>query len=216
MPSPRELVLDARSQTLFECGATLLALLAFPLATDAERVEIATSLCAAHLRAMFTEFGNADGLVKAKYAFRDERRIKADRKKLNRLIRDRMVAAKVAVPFLQRASGHTVKLPRGVKRLSLNQLAEYAMKEANQSSPENFKTRVWRPSQPVIHLAAAVAVAINDRERMGEKKTGYGNLIADAEFLFRVLTYTKEFEFIIKNNKLPIAPKKLVSIQLAQ
>ncbi|WP_166294278.1 hypothetical protein [Bradyrhizobium sp. 2S1] len=194
----------------------MFVLLAFPLATDAERADLATSVCAAHLRAMFKEFGSADGLVKEKYAFRDEQRIKDDLKTLDRLIRDRMVAAKIVIPFLRRASGHTVKLPRGVQRLSLNQLAEYAMKEANQSSPENFKTRVWRPSLPVIHLAAAVAVTINDRERVGEKKTGYGNLIADAEFLFMVLTYTKEFEFIIKNNKLPIDPKKLVSIQLAR
>jgi len=90
------------------------------------------------------------------------------------------------------------------------------MKEAKQSSPENFKTRVWRESLPVIHLAAAVAVAINDRERMGENKTSYGNLIADAKFIFDVLRYTKEYEIIIKNNKLPIEAKKLVSIQLVK
>ena len=45
MSSPRTLVLDARSQTVFESGATLLALLAFPSAGDPERAEIAASLC---------------------------------------------------------------------------------------------------------------------------------------------------------------------------
>jgi hypothetical protein len=216
MSSPQKLVLNSKNQSLFECGAALLALLASPSSTDAERAEIAASLCAAHLRATFEKSGDPEELVKAKYAFRDERTVKADLKKLDRLIRDRMVAAKVAIAFFKRAEGHRLKLPAGVKRLSVNQLSEFVMKEANQSSPENFETRVWRPSLPVIHLAAAVAVAINDRERMGEKKTSYGNLIADIEFMFNVLRYTKEYEIIIKNNKLPISAKKLVSIQLVK
>jgi hypothetical protein len=216
MSSSRALVLTARNQTFFECGAALLALLAFPSVTDAERAEIAASLCSAHLRAKFEESGDANELVKAKYAFRDGRTIRKDLKTIDRLVRDRMVAAKVAMALLQRSVGHRPKLPSSMKRLSLNQLAELVMGEANQSSPENFETRVWRPSLPVIHLAAAVAVAINDREQMGEKRTSYGNLIADVEFMFNVLRYTKEHEIIIKNNKLPINAKKLVSIQLAK
>jgi len=75
MNSPRALVLDARNQTLFECGAALFALLAFPSAPDAERAEIAASLCASHLRAMFGDAGDPDELVKAKYAFREVRTI---------------------------------------------------------------------------------------------------------------------------------------------
>jgi hypothetical protein len=216
MPSPRELVLDARHLSLFECGANLLALLAFPSTTEAKRAEIAASLCASHLRAMFNASGNPDELVKAKYAFRDEQMIKKDLKTIQRLVRDRMVAAKVAIAFLQGAVGHGPKLPSSVKRLSINQFAELVMKEANQSIPENFKTRVWRPSLPVIHLAAAVAVAINDRERRGEMKTSFGNMIADDEFLFDVLRYTIEYEIIIKNNKLRIDAKKLVSIRFVK
>jgi hypothetical protein len=111
-------------------------------------------------------------------------------------MRDRMAAAHVAIALLQNAIGHRPNLPDSVERLSLNQLSEFAMGEANQSSPENFETRIWRPSLPVIHLAAAVAVAINDRERAGEKRTGYGNLIADPEFVTKVLNYIEEFENI--------------------
>jgi hypothetical protein len=216
MSSPRELVLDARRLSLFECGANLLALLAFPSTTEAKRAGIAASLCASHLRAMFNASGNPDELVKDKYAFRDEQLIKKDLKTIDRLVRDRMVAARVAIAFLQDAVGHGPKLPSSVKRLSINQLAELVMEEANQSIPENFKTRVWRPSLPVIHLAAAVAVAINDRERRGEMKTSYGNMVADDEFLFDVLRYTIEYEIIIKNNKLRIDAKKLVFIRFAK
>ena len=48
MSSPRAIVLDARNQTRFECGAALLALLAFPSAPDREHAEIAASICASH------------------------------------------------------------------------------------------------------------------------------------------------------------------------
>ncbi len=216
MSSPPALILDACNQTLFECGSALLALLAFPSLPDEERAEIAASLCASHLRAMFEDSGDPNELVKAKYAFRDVQTIGRDLKTIDRRVRDRMVAAKVAIAFLQGALGHRPNLPSSVKRVSLNQLAELVMKEADQSDSENFETRVWRASLPVIHLAAAVAVAINDRERMGEKGASYGNLIADGEFMFNVLTYTKEYEIIIKNSKLPINAKKLVSVQLVR
>jgi hypothetical protein len=216
MSPARTLVLDAKKQSLFECGAALLALLAFPSSTDAQHADIAASLCSAHLRAKFKEAGNPEELVKAKYAFRDEGTIKKDLKKLDRLVRDRMAAAHVAIAFLQNAIGHRPNLPRDVKRLSLNQLSEFTMRQAKQSIPENFEARVWRASLPVIHLAAAVAVAISDRERMGEERTSYGNIITDVEFLSVVLRYTIEHEIIIKNSKLPIKPEKLVSIQLVK
>lgn len=216
MSSPRALVLDARNQTLFECGAALLALLAFPSVADEARAEIAASLCASHLRAKFKESDSPDEFVKAKYAFRDAGTIKKDLKTIDRLVRDRMVAARVAIAFLQSAVDYRPNLPSSVMRLSINQLARLVMKEANQSVPENFKTRVWRPSLPVIHLAAAVAVAISDRERMGEEQTSYGTLITDLEFIFDVLRYTKEYAFIIKNNKLRINANKLISIQLVK
>jgi hypothetical protein len=216
MSPPRKLVLDSKNQGLFECGAALLALLAFPSSTDGERAEIAASLCSAHLRAKFKEAGNPEELVKAKYAFRDEGTIRKDLKKLDRLVRDRMAAAQVAIAFLQNAIGHRPNVPRDVKRLSLNQLSVFAMRQAKQSIPENFETRIWRASLPVIHLAAAVAVTISDRERMGEERSSYGNIITDVEFLFDVLRYTKEHEIIIKTSKLPIKTEKLVSIQLVQ
>jgi hypothetical protein len=216
MSPPRTLVLNAKKQSLFECGAALLALLAFPSSTDAARAEIATSLCSDHLRANFKESGNAEDLVKAKYAFRDEATIKKDLKTLDRLIRDRMAAALVAIALLQKAVDHRPNLPSDVKRLSLNQLSAFAMPYADQEDSENFESRVWRPSVPVIHLATAVAVAINDRERLGEQRTGYGNLMADRDFVAEVLTNTKEYELIIKNNKLPIIGDRLVSIQLVE
>ncbi|GLR88875.1 hypothetical protein [Bradyrhizobium iriomotense] len=213
MPA-RKLVLDFQNQSFFECGATLLAVLAFPSATDVVLAEIVASICSEYLRTRFEQSDNLDELVKARYAFRDKRRIKRDLRTLDRAIRDRMAAAHVAVALLQNAIGHRPNLPGSVKRLSLNQLSEFAMGDANQSSPENFETRIWRPSLPVIHVAAAFAVAISDRERAGEKRTAYGNLIADAELVGNVVNYIEKFKNIIDNNNLKIDRRKLISIRI--
>jgi hypothetical protein len=105
--------------------------------------------------------------MKPKHALRAERDIRRDRKTLNRRLRDRMFAAHIAIAFLQHAAGQEPKLPRGVARLSLNELAADAAEKLGQADAGNVESRVWRPSLPVIHLAAAVAVAINDGERNG-------------------------------------------------
>ena len=214
MSSRRSIVLN-KKQELFECGATLLALLAFPRADDTKLAEIVASLRSEHLRAKFQQSGNPDERVKAKYAFRAAGTIKRDLRTFDRSIRDRMAAAHVAVAMLQKAVGHTPKLPASVTRLSLNQLSAFAMGTANQSNPENFETRVWRASLPVIHLAIGFGVAISNRERAGEARTGYGDLIADQEFISSVLTETIFAENVIKNNKLSINIQDLISIQIA-
>ena len=214
--SPRELVLDAEKSIPFRMWSRLAGTSGFSVGDRSKARRNRSIPVLGSSTGDVRESGSPDELVKAKYAFRDAETIKKDTKNIDRLIRDRMVAAKVAIAFLQRASGHRPKLPSNIKRLSINQLAEWVKNEANQSIPENFKTRVWRPSVPVIYLAAAVGVAINDRELKGEMKTSYGNIIAEFEFLFDVLRYSKEYELIIRNSDLPINADKLISIRLVQ
>jgi hypothetical protein len=68
-----------------------------------------------------------------------------------------MIAARMAYPFLKEAeSGKLPALPAGLKRFSLNQMAELVLSDAGQADAENVETRIWRPSRPVIHLATAV------------------------------------------------------------
>src|ERR1700731_3789858 len=58
-----------------------------------------------------------------------------------------MVAARMAVPFLQEVElGKRPKLPKSIKRQSLNEMAAFVAGEAEQSEPQNVESRVWRPS----------------------------------------------------------------------
>jgi hypothetical protein len=61
--------------------------------------------------------------MKPIYAFRERRDIKKDMKTFERCLRDRFVAARMIMGFLQEASGIAVKLPPVIARLSLNQLS---------------------------------------------------------------------------------------------
>jgi hypothetical protein len=72
------------------------------------------------------------------YAFRSENEIAKDLRTLERRLRDRMIAARMAVPFLQEVEpGERPKLPKSIKWLSLNEMAAFVAEEAEQSEPHN-------------------------------------------------------------------------------
>ena len=72
------------------------------------------------------------------YAFRSENEIAKDLRTLERRLRDRMIPARMAVPFLQEVEpGERPKLPKSIKWLSLNEMAAFVAEEAEQSEPHN-------------------------------------------------------------------------------
>jgi hypothetical protein len=44
-------------------------------------------------------------------------------------------------------------------------MAVHVLGDANQADPTNVKTQIWRPSRPVIQLAASIAVVIDIAEK---------------------------------------------------
>jgi hypothetical protein len=73
-----------------------------------------------------------------------------------------MVAGRMAIAFLKDAlPGRVPELPAGVKRLSINQLAELVLGDTKFTEPDNVETRIWRPSLPVIHLCSAIQVLLS-------------------------------------------------------
>jgi hypothetical protein len=70
---------------------------------------------------------------------------------------------RIAVPFLQEVElGKRPKLPKSIKRQSLNEMAAFVAGEAGQSEPQNVESQVWRPRQRCqrdceSHADAAVA-----------------------------------------------------------
>jgi hypothetical protein len=83
----------------------------------------------------------------------------------------------MTIPFLLRAdSGATPPLSQGIKRLSLNEMAAFVAEDAGQVDPINIERRVWAPSRPVIHLAAA-AVMLGQRLNKRGIPTGLETLL---------------------------------------
>jgi hypothetical protein len=219
--SAMDFVLDFSASETYECGAALLALLAYPVDTGNVRDGLRASLCANYLRNQYSLADDAvPPLAKSVYAFRSERDVKKDLKTLDRRLRDRMVAARMAIGFLQEAAGTPPRLPPDVSRLSLNQLSEMVKDDAKQSDPENVESRIWRPSIPVIHIAASVAVVISNSERAGIPQTSWGDILHSRPLVEEIVHNAQLHEILIENSakigsKLHITVDKLIKVRLA-
>lgn len=221
---PREeILLDFSSSEIYECGATLLAVLAYPgVSTRAQRLSLQMSLCADYLRQLHA--GETDASIilplKPAYAFRNTQDVRKDIKTLERRLRDRAVAARMFRGFWQEAAGAEIRLPAGMTKLSLNQVAELVAKDAQQASSENIETRMWRPSIPVIHVAAALENVQLDAERLGEPGFSWGDILISRRLIEEIAAKAENIEEFISNSskiksQLNIIPAKLVQVRLA-
>jgi hypothetical protein len=205
---------------IYECGATLLALLAYPQddEEDSHRASLHASLCAWGLRYQCKMDENEITPVPMKpvHAFRSEREIAKDLRTLGRRLRDRMVAARMVVPFLQEVElGKKPKLPKSIKRLSLNEMAVFVAEEAEQSEPQNVESRVWRPSLRVIHLAVAALIIGADHVRAGGTTAMETFLISEVFIKAVVKEAEVNEERIAKATRLPLNTANLIRVRLA-
>jgi hypothetical protein len=127
-----------------------------------------------------------------------------------------MVPGRTAIPFFQRAElGQLKTLPKEIQRLSVNQMAEFVRDDAQQGDASNVERRIWAPSRPVIHLAAAAAI-------VGQKLSKSGGIIGLAAFcstansLKRLCDWHEELEALIaKDPKFPVKADPLVRFRLS-
>lgn len=222
-PSPglnRQFTIDFERNDVFECGARLLALIAYPVddANDTRRSNAFGSLCAFELR---TRSDNAakeavPQRMKPIYAFRSETTMNREVAALRRLSRDRMVAAKMAIVCLKAlVEGAEFKRPKGLKRLSLNQLSEFVLADAGQQDPGNVETRIWRRSRPVIHLATAIALVIDQHERAG-REIDFRDFLAERAIVETVIRQAEGHELLIAAYpELRVSGDELVRVRLA-
>jgi hypothetical protein len=186
--------IDFNRLEVYEAGALLVTLLAYPGESkddDEQRSRVHACLCACTLRARSEtdpDWATSPQLVKPIYTLQSERDCVRCLRQLKRRLRDRMVAARMAYPFLREVdTGEAPELPPSVKRLSINAMSELVLEDAGYNEPENVETRIWRPSRPVIHLASAVH--------------GYLHLHAEIEALglAPLLTRRDVIEYVIRS-----------------
>jgi hypothetical protein len=218
----REYRFDFNNNDVLEIGTALVTLLAFsePTDTEEQRAEVHASLCAWALRLKWSNLDAPEARalqpIKPLYAFRPESQIKKDLRTLHRRLRDRMVAAHMSMAFLKEVTtGDLPKLPEGVKHLSVNELSAFVLDDAQQSDPENVETRIWRPSLPVLHIAAAVAIAIDRAERANMPAVNLFSLLMDPQIIQWVISVSQEIEGLFeKSEHLKVHSDKLIRLRL--
>jgi hypothetical protein len=212
---------DFRRLEVYEIGARLVTLLAFPGERESEKVRsrVHASLCAYALRAKYEtdrEWLVAPQSIKPIYALRPQFDIDRDLRTLQRRLRDRMIAARMAIAFLKEAvTGEVPKLPAGIKRISVKQMALLVLEDAGFTDPENVETRIWRPSLPVIHLATAIQLMLQLAEPHAGR-LGLEALLLDRGIIELMVRTAEYHRSIIMQSRLQIDPDELVQLRLVR
>jgi hypothetical protein len=204
--------LNFERDEVYECGAVLLAVLACPGADDEKSSELYRSLCGMAL--WLWHLKNADDwtpiLVKPQYVFRDRKVIDRDVAYVAKRLEKRLIAGRMAIAFFKKAIGLQT-LPKGIQRLSVNQMAEFVLDEAEQVDVSNVKRRFWAPSRPVIHLAAIAGQKLSK----GGELVGLERFLINRAFVEEVVRMGEELEALVaKDPKFPAKPDQLIRFRL--
>jgi hypothetical protein len=212
--------IDFNRLEVYEAGALLVTLLAYPgdnKHDDERRSQVHASLCACTLRALCDtdpDWSTSPQLAKPIYLRQSESDCNRGLRQLKRRLRDRMVAARMAYPFLKEAeSGKAPELPTGIKRFSINAMSELVLDDAGYSEPENVETRIWRPSRPVIHLASAVHGYLHLDPKI--EALGLGPLLHRREIIEYVIRSAEYCEPLVAGSRhLRVDANKLIKLRL--
>jgi hypothetical protein len=213
-------VFNLNDLEIYEIGTALAAILACPpgVGDDEKRSRYQIVLCAEALRAKYgwdEEWRNKPQHIKPIYAFHPLRAVKRDINTINRQLQNRLHAAHVAIAFLKQAeTGQTPPdFPKDAKQLSINEMVR-TLTFSEKIDIDNFETRIWRPSLPVIHLAAAFAINTAIEQKAG-KKTSLGDIIFNQEMISDIIHKAELYESLLLKSKLRLNKKNLVRIRLA-
>jgi hypothetical protein len=142
-------LIDFRRLEVYEAGALLVTMLAYLDESEETRAEVHASLCVHALRtrcAMEPDWTIPPQPMKPLYALRHQHENDHYLRTLERRLRDRAVAGRMAIGFLKEAV--TGELPAGVKRLSINEMAQLVLGDIGFSEPEmsrpGFGARAYR------------------------------------------------------------------------
>ena len=200
-----------------EIGAKLLARITYPKPEEqARRERLQDALCALalhHDARMYPEDRTDITICRSILRFTDQQLQKhldfADKK-----LQERLISGRIAVAYLRFFNEGKIPQALGkIKRMSLNQVVTFVAELEGYKQPDNLEQRFWRPSKPVIHIAAALAVVAQTWIRRGEKP-GFYHLLLHKDYLIDVIDRAMYFaELIQKDGQFPVHYDDLVIIQ---
>jgi hypothetical protein len=213
------IVLSFDRREVYEVGADLIVLLCCPNTISEElRKEYRLSLCARALRANYDFHPNDETPITAKpqYLFRKISLTNRHGGYISNRLGERMIAGRMMAPFLRRAQdGQTPTLPKGVSRLTVNQLSAWVLDDAELSDANDVEKRYWAPSRPVVHLAAAALVVGHELKNRQMPMT-LESLVSSREWIREVIRLAEIAEKLIANDpQAPVKFETLVRVRLA-
>ena len=146
-----------------ETGARFFAALAFPGVDEAEaQQDAAAALVASYLHAANridqTDVPFLDSRLNA-FAQRSPEWAKPVFNAVKRRLRYRLLLARGLRPWILQGLGQAPKAVPTIKKFTQRQISLFLNGNDAQRA-DNFQKRVWRPSRPVIHVAAACDLAL--------------------------------------------------------
>ena len=216
----RQLIgISFQNNEVYECGAMLLAVLAHPVddKDNNRRANTHASLCWHVINCHY--LSNPDDWTpkraKLPYVFRDAKIAGRETKFTAKRLGERLVAARMAIPFLQRSElGQAPALPKAIKRLSLNEMAAFVLGDAGQSDAGNVERRYWAPSRPVIHLAASIAVIGQELKKAGVQLS-FELLLVCRELIEGIVQRAQAYEELIACDPIfPVKADDLIKVRI--
>ena len=171
--------IDFNRVEVYEAGALLITLLAYPREREEVWAQVHASLCSYALRnkvCVGAKLGDSATTDQADLCISPQQDISRDLRTLDRRIRDRMIAGRMGIGFLKEVV--TGQVPAGLKRLSINELAELVRDDARYSEPGLRREIYFRPHSPQRAKRRAPAGGTKSSNPSSSNKESAANCIA--------------------------------------
>lgn len=218
----RQFTLDFQNLAPYEPGSILLSLLAYPESDVSEGTlgAVQRVLCHLVLKARAAEDPNwaiHPQVIKPLYAFVEAKEIDVALRQFKRRLRDRMIAARMGIAYLKEVdsikTGQTLVLPRSIDRLSLNQLSELVLDDLESEDSGNVETRVWRPSLPVIHLASAIAILIDQVKQQTDRDISFLDFLANPDLARSAVEVANKYQaMFLESERLSLEQDQFIQL----
>lgn len=208
-----------RGRLPYEVAAHVLAIIAFPEADDDRLSEVANRLCSWFVyevaRRALPLGIDPEPIIRPRYAMIPEELVSTEIADLCRQLERRLVAGHIAVGVLQGAAPERpISEPELLGKRTVSNLIGWYAQEAGIDA-DNLRKRTLQPSRPVIHLAAAWAVMIQDQQRARGKAWDVFQIMLSLDPVVKIIIDAQSFEPLVdKIPSLKSASAALIRLQL--
>ena len=116
--------------------------------------------------------------------------------------------------LIEAETGASPQLPKGVERVSVNQLASHALDGRGMADEANLKSRLWRPSRSVIHLCTAWAMLAQQHFKEHGAELDPMEAMLRPGFLALMLLHAERMETLVERSRLNIKADDLIKFRL--